>query len=98
MGTLQLARAFLGSRSRWASRTQPSLSRFCSSAVTESTDASSSSSSAQESPSASAAEHAVANATEANVRSRTWDEHRLTADQLQFRSLASVRNQSPRAG
>jgi alkylation response protein AidB-like acyl-CoA dehydrogenase len=43
----------------------------------------------EQSPSASASEHAVANVVEGNLKSRTWDDHRLTADQLQFRSLAS---------
>jgi hypothetical protein len=97
MGRLQLARAVLGAQRSWGSRSQPGLHRFYSSAATKASEpASSPSSSAQESPSASASEHAGGNVAEANVRSRTWDEHRLTADQLQFRSLASVGNQPSR--
>ncbi|KAG0592142.1 hypothetical protein KC19_1G228700 [Ceratodon purpureus] len=87
MGRLQIARAVLGAERTWAARSsQLGLNRCCS-AVTKASEGSSTS--VQESPSASASEHAGGNAAEMNVRSRTWDEHRLTADQLQFRSLAS---------
>lgn len=72
-------------------RSQASLTRFCSSGVIKGVS-DTSSPSVHESPSASASEHAVANASEAILKSRTWNEHQLTADQLQFRSLASVRD------
>lgn len=90
MGGLELARAILGSRRGWVPKLQPRLSRFYSSTVTKTSETSSSL--VEESPSASASEHVVTNAAEANLKSRTWDEHRLTADQLLFRSLASVRD------
>lgn len=67
--------------------------RFCSAVATKLEPASTAkpaSVSESESASASASEHAVANAANANLKSRTWDEHRLTADQLQYRDLASV--------
>lgn len=68
--------------------------RFCSAVATKLEAASTAkpvSASESESASASASEHAVANVANVNLRSRTWDEHRLTADQLQYRDLASVR-------
>jgi hypothetical protein len=70
--------------------------RFCSAVATKLEAAStakpvSASESESASASASASEHAVANVANVNLRSRTWDEHRLTADQLQYRDLASVR-------
>lgn len=88
MGSFQLSRALLGSRRNWVVRSQASLTRFCSSGVIKGVS-DTSSPSVHESPSASASEHAVANASEAILKSRTWNEHQLTADQLQFRSLAS---------
>lgn len=68
--------------------------RFCSAVATKLEAAStakpvSASESESASASASASEHAVANVANVNLRSRTWDEHRLTADQLQYRDLAS---------
>jgi hypothetical protein len=48
------------------------------------------SSSESPSASASASTHTAINAAAANSKSRTWDEHRLSSDQLQFRDLASV--------
>jgi hypothetical protein len=47
------------------------------------------SSSESPSASASASTHTAINAAAANSKSRTWDEHRLSSDQLQFRDLAS---------
>ncbi|CAK9869929.1 unnamed protein product [Sphagnum jensenii] len=47
------------------------------------------SSSESPSASASASTHTTINAAAANSKSRTWDEHRLSSDQLQFRDLAS---------
>lgn len=67
---------------------------FCSAVATKSEPASTAkptSASESESASASASDHAAANVASVNLRSRTWDEHRLTADQLQYRDLAAVR-------
>lgn len=80
-------RALSGSRGSLLPRLLSNASRLCSSTVTK---AESASTSTTESASASASEHAVTNAANANVTSRTWDEHRLTKDQMQFRDLASV--------